>query len=283
MPDCQDATGLEADPPGQTTMTTESKREAAAVGASDGAQVPEHLLTIAIPNYNYGRYIEHALQSIREQDHPDIEVIVVDDGSEDDSVERVEGALAGMDGLYRAELIRFEENRGKLAALNAAVEQARGRYFIILDADDWLTPNYASRCIAELCRRREENPKIGFIYSDCNLMDDDGNYINRGRSTPFDRELVGRLSFLPEPALTLTRAIREAGPFDERIRKATKHHKWVRIVARGWYGHYINEPLFYYRMHGDNMSGIGERITSETDKGSYGERILSGYWQVSGD
>lgn len=264
-------------------MTTEKTNAAAGSGDSAHADNPEHLLTIAVPNYNYGRYIEHALNSVAEQDYPHIELVVVDDGSRDDSVERVERAFESMGGIHRTELIRFEKNRGKLAALNAAVEQARGRYFIILDADDWLTPGYASRCIAELRRRRADNPAIGFIYSDCNLMDDDGNFINRGRSTPFDRDLVGRLSFLPEPALTLTEAIRQAGPFDERIRKATKHHKWVRIVARGWYGHYINEPLFYYRMHGDNMSGIGERITSETDKGSYGERILSGYWQVSGD
>jgi glycosyltransferase involved in cell wall biosynthesis len=263
-------------------MTMEKDKPVESSG-SGSISAPEHLLTIAVPNYNYGRYIEHALDSVREQDHPDIELIVVDDGSRDDSVQRVDRALDSMGGMHRTELICFEKNRGKLAALNAAVDQARGRYFIILDADDWLTPTYASRCIAELRRRRDENPAIGFIYSDCNLMDADGNFINRGRSTPFDRDLVGRLSFLPEPALTLTEAIRQAGPFDERIRKATKHHKWVRIVARGWYGHYINEPLFYYRMHGDNMSGIGERITSETDKGSYGERILSGYWQVSGD
>ncbi len=245
--------------------------------------VPEHLLTIAVPNYNYGRFIERTLQSVLEQDYPDIELIVVDDGSTDDSVERVERVLAGQDRLHRAELIAFEKNRGKLAALNAAVEQARGKYFIILDADDWLSTSYASRCIGELRRCREKDESIGFIYSDCNLMSADGEYINRGRSTPFDRDLVGKLSFLPEPALTLTKALRQAGPFDERIRKATKHHKWVRIVARGWYGRYINEPLFYYRMHSDNMSGIGERVSSENDKGSYGERILSGYWQVSGD
>ena len=264
-------------------MTMDNRNAGGGVIGSHSTQAPEHLLTIAVPNYNYGRYIERTLQSVREQDYPDIELIVVDDGSGDDSVARVEQTLGAMSGLHRSELICFDKNRGKLAALNAAVDQARGRYFIILDADDWLTSTYASRCIAELRRLRADNSAIGFIYSDCNLMDADGNFINRGRSTPFDRDLVGRLSFLPEPALTLTEAIRQAGPFDERIRKATKHHKWVRIVARGWYGHYINEPLFYYRMHGDNMSGIGERITSETDKGSYGERILSGYWQVSGD
>lgn len=246
-------------------------------------ETPEQLLTVAIPNYNYGSYIERAIESVLAQDYPDLELIVVDDGSSDDSVRVVEQALAAPNRLHRAELIRFDRNRGKLAALNAAVEQARGPYFIILDADDWLTPHYASRCISELRHRRGNNKSLGFIYSDCKLMDADGEYIDRGCSTPFDRDLVGRLSFLPEPALTLTEALRQAAPFDTRIRKATKHHKWCRIVANGWTGHYVNEPLFYYRMHGENMSGIGERVTAEVDRGSRGERILSGYWQISGD
>lgn len=264
-------------------MSIGNSSNAIANQANRAGQIPEHLLTVVIPNYNYGSYIKRAIESVLAQDYADIELIVVDDGSSDDSVQVVEQALAGQNQLYRAELIRFDRNQGKLAALNAAVEQARGRYFIILDADDWLATHYATRCINELRHRREKNEAIGFIYSDCKLMDADGQYIDRGCSTPFDRELVGRLSFLPEPALTLAEAIRQAAPFDARIRQATKHHKWCRIVANGWIGHYINEPLFYYRMHGENMSGIGERVTAEADNGSRGERILSGYWQVSGE
>lgn len=245
------------------------------------ADRPEHLLTVAIPNYNYGRYIRRAIDSVLAQDYADIELIVVDDASSDHSVTEAEAALADQDRLHRGELIRLETNQGKLAALNAAIDAATGRYFIILDADDWLAEHYATRAITELRARREINDAIGFIYSDCNLMDVDGNYIDRGRSTPFDRDLVGKLSFLPEPALTLTEALRDAAPFDVSIRQATKHHKWCRIVANGWIGHYINEPLFFYRMHGDNMSGIGERVLAESDSGSRGERILSGYWQTS--
>jgi len=242
---------------------------------------PEHLLTIAIPNHNYGSYIRRAIDSVLAQDYADVELIVVDDASTDHSVAETDTALAGTNRLYRSELICFANNQGKLAALNAAIEAARGRYFIILDADDWLAEHYATRAINELRAQRESNDAIGFVYSDCNLMDVDGNYIDRGRSTPFDRDLVGKLSFLPEPAVTLTEALREAAPFDVSIRQATKHHKWCRIVANGWIGHYIAEPLFYYRMHSENMSGIGERVMAEADSGSRGERILSGYWQTS--
>ncbi len=237
-----------------------------------------HLLTVLIPNFNYGEYIGKAIDSVMTQDYPDIELIIVDDGSTDDSVAEIQRKLKESNGLRKSELLVLGQNRGKLGAINAAFDQLRGEYLITLDADDWLSPSYASRCIAELRQRRLRDSNLGFIYSDCNLVDQFGNAIDYGRSTTFKRSLVEKLSFLPEPALMLTRAFKAVMPFDETIRVATKHHKWCRVVDNGWTGYHIAEPLFYYRMHTDNMSGIGKRIIGEAEKGEYGERILSGYW-----
>ncbi|MCC5887759.1 MAG: glycosyltransferase [Gammaproteobacteria bacterium] len=239
------------------------------------------LLSVLIPNFNYGPFIERAIRSVVEQDYGPIELIVVDDGSKDDSVNVIEAALNSDDSLARSELIAFKRNRGKLAALNAALKVAQGEYAIILDSDDYLAGNYASRCIAELRAAREQDAKIGFVYTDCTLVDGNDQFIDRGRSTMFDASLVDRLSFLPEPALTLTEALQAAAPFDESIRRATKHHKWRRIVADGWAGLHIAEPLFYYRMHDANMSGIGQKVLSEVESGTKGARILSGYWELS--
>lgn len=241
----------------------------------------DHLLTVLIPNYNYAKYIGKAIDSVMEQDYPAIELIVVDDGSLDGSVAEIRKKLAGDNRLHRSELIVLEKNRGKLGAINAALSQLTGEYLITLDADDWLSPSYASRCIAELRQRRLRDSSLGFIYSDCNLVDESGDLIDQGHSTAFDRELVGKLSFLPEPAVMLTRAFTEVAPFDETIRVATKHHKWCRVVDNGWTGYHIAEPLFYYRMHTNNLSGIGPRIMAEAEKGKRGERILSGYWTIA--
>lgn len=241
----------------------------------------DHVLTVLIPNFNYGQYIGKAIDSVLAQDYPAVELIIVDDGSYDNSVVEIRKRLAGDNHLHRSELIVLEHNRGKLGAINAALSQITGEYLITLDADDWLSPNYASRCIAELRQRRLRDPNLGFIYSDCNLVDQCGTPIDHGRSTAFDVNLVGKLSFLPEPALMLTRAFTEVAPFDETIRVATKHHKWCRVVANGWTGYHIAEPLFYYRMHTNNLSGIGPRIIAEAEKGERGERILSGYWDIA--
>ncbi len=241
----------------------------------------DHILTVLIPNYNYGKYIAQAIDSILAQDYPAIELIIVDDGSKDNSVAEIEKKLSGDNHLYRSELIALEQNRGKLAAINASLSHLTGEFLITLDADDWLTPSYASRCITELRQRRMRDPNLGFIYSDCNLVDQYGVAIDQGRSTAFDRELVGKMSFLPEPAVMLTRAFMEVAPFDETIRVATKHHKWRRVVENGWTGYHIAEPLFYYRMHTNNLSGIGKRIITEAENGERGERILSGYWDIA--
>ncbi len=241
----------------------------------------DHLLTVLIPNYNYREYIGKAIDSIFAQDYPAIELIIVDDGSTYNSVTEIQKKFKENNKLHRCELVVLEQNRGKLAAVNAAQDHLTGEFLITLDADDWLSPGYASRCIAELRQKRLRDSRLGFIYSDCTLVDESGEPIDYGRSTTFKRSLVEKLSFLPEPALMLTRAFKEVMPFDETIRVATKHHKWCRIVNNGWTGFHIAEPLFYYRMHRNNLSGIGKRIISEAEKGEYGERILSGYWDIA--
>lgn len=241
----------------------------------------DHLLTVLMPNYNYGNYIGQAIDSIFAQDYPAIELIIVDDGSTDNSVDEIQKKFKENKRINNCKLVVLEHNRGKLGAINAAQDHLTGEFLITLDADDWLSPGYASRCIAELRQKRLRDPNLGFIYSDCTLVDETGKLIDFGRSTTFKRSLVEKLSFLPEPALMLTRAFKEVMPFDESIRVATKHHKWCRIVNNGWTGYHIAEPLFYYRMHSNNLSGIGERVISETDKGEYGERILSGYWGIA--
>ena len=60
-------------------------------------------------------------------------------------------------------------------------------------------------------------------------------------------------------SLCLAAPVLEAAPYDEAIRKGTKHHKWKKIVANGWNGRHLAEPLFCYRMHDANLSGIGKR------------------------
>lgn len=239
------------------------------------------LLSVLIPNYNYARYIAEAIASVAEQDYRPIELIIVDDASTDDSLEVIEATLSKLDCFERTEVITLEANRGKLGAINCALEKLQGEYSIILDSDDFLTPNYATRCIGELLSAQKADSRIGFVYTDCTLVSSDGEVLDRGKSTAFDPEMIKEFSYVPEPAVVMTRALVEAGPFDVSIRRGTKHHKWRRIVDNGWYGKHLAEPLFFYRMHDRNLSGIGKAVLAEVDNGQQGHRILSGYWPTA--
>lgn len=242
---------------------------------------PDGLLSVVIPNYNYARFVAEAIASIAAQTYSPIELIVVDDASTDNSVEAIREALEEHEGRFvSARLIAMEENAGKLAALNRALPHVRGKYFVIHDSDDVLTPGYATRTIAELEDARAEDPSIAIIYTDCMLISATGETLDRGKSAAFDPALLERYSFIPEPAMCLAAPVLDAGPYDEAIRKGTKHHKWKRIVANGWNGRHIPEPLFCYRMHDGNLSGIGKRVIAEVERGEGGERILSGYWPL---
>jgi len=241
---------------------------------------PEGLLSIVVPNYNYSRFVAEAIASIAAQTYAPIQLIVIDDASTDNSVEVIRASLDMASNLFSTRLITLEQNLGKLGALNRALEHVRGHYFIIHDSDDVLTPGYATRTIAELKAARAEDPSIGLVYTDCLLISQTGETLDRGKSTAFDSALLDRYSFIPEPAMCLAKPVLDAAPYDEAIIKGTKHHKWKRIVANGWNGRYIAEPLFCYRMHNDNLSGIGKRVLAEVERGESGERILSGYWPL---
>lgn len=244
-------------------------------GKTDG------LLSILIPNHNYGHFVRQAIESVARQEYEPIELIVVDDASTDGSVAIIEQTLADIDGLARVEFIVNDKARGKLGVMNQTMEMFHGDYYMALDADDCISECYARRCIGELRRAHAEDKDIGFVYTDCNLIAENGRWLAPGRSAAFDSGLLERWSYIPSPAIVLMQAMAEAGPFDETIHKGTKHHTWRRIVGNGWRGFHLPEPLFFYRMHSGNVSGIGDRVIAEVEGGHTGERILSGYWPTA--
>lgn len=241
----------------------------------------DSLLSIVIPNHNYGRFVEDAIRSVAQQNYAPIELIVVDDASSDNSVDVIDNCLSQVTGLARVEFVANSESQGKLGVMNRTLPLIQGEYYIALDADDYLAEDYARRCVEALEPAKERDDGVGFVYTDCNLIAEDGRWLAPGRSTAFDADLLSEWSFIPSPAVVLTQAMIEATPFDESIKKGTKHHTWQRIVGAGWKGVHLPEALFCYRMHGRNVSGIGDRVLSEVDNGRKDERILSGYWPTA--
>ena len=238
------------------------------------------LISFVIANYNHGQYIAEAIRSIAHQDHDDLEVIIVDDGSEDNSLDVIDSVLMECGPCFRrTEVLRNRTNRGKIHALNQAIPRVQGAAVVIFDADDYAHARFVPSMLSKLTQESARLPSVAFVYTDSHLVDEDNNIISRGKSAAFDKELLWTRSYIPECGLTYSAALKSVLPLDETIRVGTKHHKWKQLVRAGWEGVWLPEPLFYYRMHRSNLSGIGDRILKEVgEKNPDRERLLSGYW-----
>ncbi|MFH1133533.1 MAG: glycosyltransferase [Nanoarchaeota archaeon] len=234
------------------------------------------LVSVVMTNFNYGRFIAESVESIVAQTYRPLQLILVDDASEDDSRERIERLQQRHKSRFQGfTVVLLDENRGINGALNRAIAEVGGEATAVLDADDRFAPDYLERTAALLFAG---SPSLGFVYTDCALIDDQGRSLGFGHSNAFDAELLREKSYIPGCGTTKTEALMAAMPLDESIEVATKVYRWRDIVAHGFVGLHIPEPLFFYRMHGANVSGIGRRIIADLNAGNQ-SAILSGYWQ----
>lgn len=214
------------------------------------------LVSIVIPCYNQGRYLASAVESALAQTHKDVEVVVVDDGSTDDTAQVMERFV----GDPRVTLLR-QENRGPSAARNAGVAASKGAFLNFLDADDDITPEKLERQLAVM----EADPGIGFAYCDIRYMDEDGAEIKDKKELSVAdgrRELSGDIfdqlftgGFFPPNAPLVRRiAFEEVGGFDPALRGCCDWDLWLRLSGRGFTAQYLNEKLARYRLHLAGMS-----------------------------
>ena len=115
-------------------------------------------LTAILPNYNHARYVGDAIRSLLDQSQPADELIVIDDGSTDDSLAVIERVCAG---APNARLLRNPENRGVIHTLNRGLDEARGDYVLLGAADDWYCPDFFAASLAALRRHPDAGLSCG--------------------------------------------------------------------------------------------------------------------------
>ncbi len=237
------------------------------------------LVSVVIPTRDYAAFLPGAIDSVARQSHARKEVVVVDDGSADDSVEVARELGRSYRGAFdRFHVIALPKNGGKLHAVNRGMRRVRGEISVILDADDRLEPEYLAITVGELEDRRTTD--VAFVYTDCFLVDAKGEVLGIGRACDFDGERLEGSSYIPACAAARTETVRDVLPFDERVRIGTNHHRWRRIARAGWRGVRLAEPLFRYTLHERNLSGVGSKLRG-TVRG--GESRLADHWPVATD
>lgn len=130
-------------------------------------------VSIVVTNYNYAEFIGDCLQSVSRQTYPDLECIVVDDGSTDNSVAAIRRFIDNDSSDVEFKLVRHEFSRGQFAAFRTGVEQAGGPFVAFLDADDLLLPDFVS----EHVRIHVSGPPVAFTSSNQYQIDSQGQLI----------------------------------------------------------------------------------------------------------
>lgn len=207
-------------------------------------------VSIIIPTYNHGRFVAQAVESALAQTYPDLEVIVVDDGSTD----HTQAILSS----YGARIHTItQENRGVSAARNAGILAARGGYFVFLDADDLVPPNKLALQVPVLRAR----PDWGLVYSSYQHVDESAAHVLResraNKQGYLLKDLLCRTLFFPLGAALVRReCLDRVGLFDESCPAAADIDMWTRIARAGYAFGTIDQPLFQSRVVKGSMSSV---------------------------
>jgi glycosyltransferase involved in cell wall biosynthesis len=197
--------------------------------------MPRELVSVVIPCYNQAQFLARAVESALAQTHPPLDVIVVDDGSTDDTLQVARG--------YPVRIIS-QRRQGVCAAVNNGVAACAGDFFLRLDADDELEPTYVEETLAAL----RGSPGAAFAYTE---------FVHFGARTgsypveEFSAESLAERNYVHASALMRTSAFRAVGGYDPRMTNARCEDwdLWLAFADRGFAGILVRRPLLRYRAH----------------------------------
>lgn len=202
------------------------------------------LVSVVVPAYNHGRYLPECIDSVLGQTYPQIELIVLDDGSTDNTRD----VLKSYAGRIHWET---QPNCGQSATLNRGWSMSTGDLLTYLSADDVLYPDAISRAVAAL----QAQPDIVVVYPDFDLIDAHSHPLRRITAPEFDaRDLYLRLVCQPGPGALFRRsAWQKAGPWKAEFRQNPDLDFWMRMALHGNFRR-IPDALAAFRVHRDSQT-----------------------------
>jgi glycosyltransferase involved in cell wall biosynthesis len=237
-------------------------------GRAPTPSVQADAVSVVIPCFGYAHYLGEAIESVLAQTAPPGDILVVDDGSPDDT--------AGVTRRYADRGVRYlrRPNGGPAAARNTGASACTGEYVVFLDADDRLEARYLAATCAAL---DSAAPDVGYAYTQCRYFGAiDG-------TTNFPEWDLGRLlrwNFVHASALVALDLVR-AHPFDEGLHLGIEDWDfYLTLAEEGVRGTLVDEPLLWYRKHDGGSRGD----TLERDRTADREfrRVLRKHWRLQG-
>ena len=215
------------------------------------------LVTIYITNYNYGKFIRQSIESVLNQTEQDFELLIIDDGSVDNSREIIEEYR----GNPKISII-YQKNKGLNITNNIAMRASHGKYLMRLDADDFLEPE----AVEVMSKVLEQDDELGLVFPDYYYVDAEGQRIGEERRHNFEKEV----SLYDQPAhgaCTMIRLsfLKELGGYNESFTCQDGYDLWIKFIMHHKVNN-VSSPLFSYRRHGNNLTTNEEKILNTRKK-----------------
>ncbi|TET69782.1 MAG: glycosyltransferase, partial [Candidatus Aminicenantes bacterium] len=209
------------------------------------------LVSVIMPAYNAADYIAEAIESVLIQNYRNFELIVIDDGSTDNTKDIVTN--------FKDDKIKYfyKNNGGPSGARNLAINKSKGQYIMPLDADDMMTPDFITKHLAEF----EKYPEVDLVYCDVLLIDGNSNPIRIMNKPEYQdrRHLIRDLFRAGHPIIPFRFGIKRSvfdkiGFYDEDLLIGEDYDMMRRFVKAGLKAHHLSEPLHLRRMYADSLS-----------------------------
>lgn len=237
------------------------------------------LVSVVMPNYNKGKYLRSAIESILSQTYSNLELVIVDDGSTDDSLDIIR-EYSDKDPRLA---YKKQTHRGISTACNAAIENAKGDFIARQDSDDICSKERVAKQVVALAGAP---PSV--CYSDGWMIDESGmttgevynrNHVNlpkAGHEGDIFRRLI-RGSFILNASIMAHRECFKLVKYDARYQVAEDWDLSVRL-ARHFQFRYIPEPLYGYRIHAGNTANPGNDDPTKTSRMLRSEVTIQKNW-----
>jgi glycosyltransferase involved in cell wall biosynthesis len=236
----------------------------------------EPIVSVSIPCFNYGCYLDECIDSVLVQSFQNFEIIIVDDASNDALTTKVLTSQEAKDSRIR--IIRHSFNMGIAAARNTGVRYSRGDYIVSFDADNVMLHEFLTCHLDTLCN--SATGFAGFVYGNCEKFGEESRVVNR---KPYSFKNLLRKNNIDCCALYRRKHWEELQGYKEVLRDGLEDWEfWINMAKHGYHGVHIDKVLFRYRAH----SGMMTRTSFLSDKRHFRDivaRVQSFHPEVSAD
>lgn len=218
------------------------------------------LVSVVIPCYNHESFVQDSIQSVIDQTYENIELIIIDDGSKDSSVEKIQEMIpACKERFFRFEF-RYRPNKGLSATLNEALEWCEGEYYSAIASDDIMLPEKTKLQVEFL----KENKNISAVFGGIELIDNNNvkisERVRQSKQYSF-KDIILHQHDLPAPTQMIRlSALKNVGGYDPNI-LIEDWYMWLRLSSYSDL-YYMDHLLCLYRQHETNISKNLEKMHS---------------------